>query len=174
VGPESGTRITLDVAAGDGVLPVLIQGSGAPVIEGDDPDGVNYLCSGCGSLLVAQTIATSLWDLVVECASCRTESATPVLPPGRALPPGTLLVDQGRYLIGSTVKQPSTVTMASRQAADRRQREVGANAVVETPFAVLGVEMLQELLRRAEDTFAEVLDTLERSSRAVEGVRNAR
>lgn len=160
---EARRQITLGLNADDAALSVLIQGSSGPLIQGDDPEGFDYLCSRCGSLLVAQTTQSSLWDLAIECATCHAQSATPALPPGRALPPGTVVVDQGRYLAEGTIRQPSTATIASRQVVERRERETGRSPALGPRTGVLGVGMVQELLRQTEEMLGEVLEELERS-----------
>ena len=95
-------------------LPRLIQGSEEPILRGQGD--IDYLCSGCSSVLAVSLLEGSVWDLGLKCFRCGTLSESPELPEGRPLPSSTAFCPPGEYLIGGTVSLPARACLVGATA----------------------------------------------------------
>ena len=106
---------------------LLIQGLDAPVLEDDWPDGIDYICPGCGRVLVKCVAEDQLWDLGVRCFNCSVECNLPGRPAGVVLPRCVLIPD-GRYMLKTAVRLKRGA-MCGQQAIDSRKQELKSTPV---------------------------------------------
>lgn len=84
---DSRYLITVDESPGQSIITISILG---PLIVGEQPDGIDYLCGGCRSAILAEAVVDGqLFDLVLQCPKCLALIASPTLVPGVAYPYGT-------------------------------------------------------------------------------------
>ena len=104
---------------------IFVQQIAGPILQDDWPQGFDYVCGHCGTMVLASCIVDDqIWDLVFQCSGCNGLSASPTLPPGRALPPKPAPLDPGVYPITST-KHLQKCTIVGQAAVDRRLAETG-------------------------------------------------
>lgn len=154
---------------------VLIQGSPAPVIRGDDPKRLDYFCAVCHRSVILSSVEDgAVWDLVFRCFVCGGLSASPMLSPGHALPPNTVTFSSGRqYLIASTVDMVRGIVLAGEGAVRRRIIETGKGTVASflaqpnqgrgttIPTPGENADALDALVARARELFDHVFTELE-------------
>src|SRR5438128_10046432 len=82
---------------------IFIQEIAEPVLRDNWPQGFDYVCGHCGTMVLASCVVDDqLWDLMFQCFGCKRLSLSPVLPPGRALPPQRAVIEPDVYPITST------------------------------------------------------------------------
>lgn len=105
---------------------VLIQGSNAPILKGNNPEGFNYLCSVCNNILASGLLEGHVWNIDFRCHQCGSDCEGPDLPPGRPIPKSSVLTPIGSYLIGSSV-DVKNACMVGESAIEQRNSELGDN-----------------------------------------------
>lgn len=103
---------------------IIVQVSKDPVFRDTWGDGTDLICPHCDVSVLATDIADDqLWDILFECSYCNGLSASPLLPPGGALPPNCVDVPRGRYLLDGPVDM-RRAAIAGESARERRNSEI--------------------------------------------------
>lgn len=129
---------------------LIIQGSEAPVFEGDGD--IDLLCSSCkSSTLVRNTRDGSFWDIVFQCFRCHQLSASPLKPAGIPFPPRSLLIPYRGFLIKGTVQQKGSLVLVGKSAYDRFLTEFPDDSIENIDKSyIFDAPFLEMLLTQAE------------------------
>ena len=105
---------------------VFLPVNGAAFVGNADP-GVDWLCVGCGQILLGSVHERQFLEVLVVCPSCGAHNGSPLRNAGEPVPGRSLLIPPGRYLLGSTVDVIDKPVMAAGEAAITAYvRETGA------------------------------------------------
>jgi hypothetical protein len=121
-------------------------------------------------MILASGIAEDqVWDVAFRCFTCKRVSLSPTLPPGMALPPGTILVPRDMFPVSVPNGIPlRRQTLTGQAAVERRRGEAGP------PGATFGVkpdrplppasdaQHLQRLIDEVRALMGETFDMLDR------------
>lgn len=145
---------------------VLIQGSEAPILKSNNPEGFDYLCGVCEGILASGLLEGNVWNIDFRCHKCGSDCEGPNLPPGRPIPKSSLLTPVGSYLIGSSV-DVKNVCMVGESAIEQRNKELGDNSfptfkanVKPKKNTELDVNMLRNLLVSTQVLLEDEFDRL--------------
>jgi len=171
--PRSRERRPLTaVQRADADAVVFLQGIPDPVLRDDWPQGFDYVCGHCGTMVLASCVVDDqIWDLVFQCFGCTGLSMSPVLGPGRALPPKRAVIGPDVYPITST-KHLQRVVIAGQAAADRRLAETGPKGATFGRFLrpsppAGDAAFLERLIEDVRRLLGEAFDVLERRERRI-------
>ena len=150
---------------------VFLPVNGAAFVGNADP-GVDWLCVGCGQILLGSVHERQFLEVLVVCPSCGAHNGSPLRNAGEPVPGRSLLIPPGRYLLGSTVDVIDKPVMAAGEAAITAYvRETGArygdwSGAREVEIGdEMSPESLRSLVRRAIDILGDRYDSLDRSDR---------
>ena len=111
---------------------LLIQATPLPVFRGNEPDGFDYICGGCGQMVLAENvIAGTIFDAVFQCHACQALNAAPARPVWQPLPArisgyvgcGEKLADHTEEIAGGHVVISERATRAYRAASGSPPKE---------------------------------------------------
>lgn len=118
----------------------------------DWPNGFDYQCGHCGQMVLASCVVDDqLWDLAFQCYGCKGVSLSPALPPGMALPPGTIQTLSGLLPVKTTIELRRQV-LVGKSAVERRQNEAGPRGSTfggktKSPPVVADANYFEQLIR---------------------------
>jgi hypothetical protein len=134
---------------------VLAPDPGVIAYRGGEPGGEDWHCS-CGRTLASSVHDGEIWEIAIRCPACSKVWLGPALPPGHPLPQPVVGFPPGTYRLADTIHGNPTTVLVTIEAAERRAREAGLNAVYgERPISSGGD--LERLVDRTETMFAHVL-----------------
>src|SRR6266550_763112 len=163
-------RRSLTPVASAGASDGFAQGSVAPVLRDDWPDGFDYMCGHCGEVVLASCVADDqLWDLAFQCAGCKGVSLAPALPPAMVLPPGTIVTLPGLSPISSTIGLRRQVLVGraavTRSEATMQQGATFGSRAKRTTPPVSDATHLTQIIEQMRQLLGPTFDRLETSDR---------
>lgn len=152
--------LRLEPIASPGLSPVIQQQSKEPLLFGDEPDGIDYLCGVCSNtLLVENVLEGQFWDVAFSCFHCGSVNATSPFPPYTPIPYNKIIVPPGTYCIDRQ-KLPADMVIIGLAGWKRRQQEHNGLNSVSLDFA-LDPTALTILLERAQHLLGTIFTDLE-------------
>lgn len=146
-------------------MSVLHQEGDLPVLRGHHADGFDYICGGCGEMiLIENTVEGEVFDVAIICAKCQTLTTTPSRPPHHPLPPkGTKIVRQGVSPVMGTTDIPAGEVMIGKAAGKKYLEEIGDSSITHRDFS--SIDSLTSIISDLRALLGDVFDRLEKSDR---------
>lgn len=95
-------------------LPFLFRG------EGD----IDYVCGGCGRLLVSRTWRLSLSNIVLECPTCESNNTIPMMPEPSNPKFNRIGIAEGRYMMESAVELKRGIQLMGMKMGKERLQQM--------------------------------------------------
>lgn len=111
-------------------VPLISTTGKFPVLRGQKPGGVSYLCGRCRTFEVLENlIPGQVWDLAFRCPECKGISVAPRRPPGTPFCKHTMAVWPIEGSVSTTIECNEWAVAASLKSVETYVKETGTTGV---------------------------------------------